>query len=456
MAAGLQQHPLHTMLDEGEYYATVIRVQRAGYNLDTYGAVAGANSAGYLIQYENAPDVTTTVYEGDHLSAWIAIYNEDSGEIRGFGLGDDEAGHLRISGFDADDVDRGVRAAYNFWTDVENVGGVWTAEFADNFRNNGASRQGIQIETGAESRYTNDHGFIHGNGSTIETVQTISIDGLLENPWYDWSTGEDGDLLSGLTFGLDLTYVDYADALLVDDADGDADGDGDEDGDGGLGEGETSGGSDDGTSSGGGDAAAVEFHYGARGADRIAGDAGNDWIWGYGGRDVLKGFGGDDELRGGAGRDTLIGGGGDDLIAGDGGKDTLKGGRGNDVLEGGRGDDKLVGGGGDDLLYGAGRRDMLIGGRGDDLLDPGAGRDVLKGGAGADWFWFFNDYGRNTIKDWEDGVDLIQITSYNASGLEDLEIRDVRAGAAIRWEGTTVILAGRSAAEIGVDDFDFG
>ena len=36
------------------------------------------------------------------------------------------------------------------------------------------------------------------------------------------------------------------------------------------------------------------------------------------------------------------------------------------------------------------------------------------------------------------------------------EGRDVRAGAAIRWEGTTVILAGRSAAEIGVDDFDFG
>lgn len=62
---------------------------------------------------------------------------------------------------------------------------------------------------------------ISGNGSTDETVQTIRIEGGLENPCYVWSTDAGGDLLSGIEFGVELTYVDDAAAPLVDGGTGD-------------------------------------------------------------------------------------------------------------------------------------------------------------------------------------------------------------------------------------------
>ncbi len=130
---------------------------------------------------------------------------------------------------------------------------------------------------------------------------------------------------------------------------------------------------------------------GGRGADLLIGGAGRDTLTGNGGKDTLEGNGGRDALSGGGGRDALNGGGGKDLLEGNGGKDTLEGAGGRDDLDGGGGRDELDGGGG---------KDRIEGGRGADLLTGGGGRDtfVFERGSGAD-----------TILDWRDRQDRIEI-----------------------------------------------
>ncbi len=92
-----------------------------------------------------------------------------------------------------------------------------------------------------------------------------------------------------------------------------------------------------------------------------------------------------------SGADTITGTANDDTIDGLGGDDTISGLGGNDTLEGGAGDDTLDGGAGDDVLSG------------------GAGDDTLTGGAGADTFVYGSARGDDTIADFEDGVDLIDM-----------------------------------------------
>ena len=124
-------------------------------------------------------------------------------------------------------------------------------------------------------------------------------------------------------------------------------------------------------------------------------------IKGNGKANVLNGADGvDDIIIGKAGNDRLTGGRGHDDLFGDKGKDALFGGRGHDVLDGGRGNDTLKGGKGDDVLIG------------------GAGENKMFGGAGADIFVFRKGaFGQdNTIKDFEIGVDSIEVTGFGPSG----------------------------------------
>jgi Ca2+-binding RTX toxin-like protein len=129
---------------------------------------------------------------------------------------------------------------------------------------------------------------------------------------------------------------------------------------------------------------------------------GVDVISGGGGDDTLDGKGGDDQLDGDAGNDRLHGGQGDDLVAGGDGNDTLNGNQGADTLDGGAGADKLNGGDGNDLLVG------------------GTGADKLTGGAGADTFRFDvleTAANKDTIKDFEHGVDHVEIARAAFAGL---------------------------------------
>lgn len=131
------------------------------------------------------------------------------------------------------------------------------------------------------------------------------------------------------------------------------------------------------------------------------------------GNDALLGDDGPNQLSGGLAFET-----GNDRIEGRGGNDLLTGEGGNDTLLGGDGDDTLVGDGG----FGFGN-DVLDGGAGNDVLIAGRGIDDMTGGAGADRFVFesFADFigtatfsGFDTIHDFQQGVDVIDLRQIDA------------------------------------------
>ncbi len=202
----------------------------------------------------------------------------------------------------------------------------------------------------------------------------------------------------------------------------------------------------------------IENLIGSDFGDRLIGDAGDNALTGGAGNDILKGKGGDDALDGEAGNDVLraaegedllTGGDGDDILFGlagedvldgndgadflyggrDGdtlqghaGNDVLRGNLGNDNMSGGIGDDDLRGGGSNDFLRGDSGADQLFGGNGRDRLDGGAGDDVMTGGAGAgvldglrDEFVFSANGGFDRVKDFEDGIDVLDLTAFGFS-----------------------------------------
>lgn len=169
-------------------------------------------------------------------------------------------------------------------------------------------------------------------------------------------------------------------------------------------------------------------YEGTAGADVIAADLfspDGDPIE-FAGNDIFRLRGGADEVFAGAGRDRVFGGAGDDRLSGEGGRDRLFGEGGDDTLSGGAGDDRLIGDAG---------RDRLSGNGGDDEIDGGAGRDTLIGGGGADTFIFHAGDGRDVIRDFEDGTDVLSF-----AGLNPLMIIDHARGTLIEYEGGSVLV----------------
>ncbi len=149
--------------------------------------------------------------------------------------------------------------------------------------------------------------------------------------------------------------------------------------------------------------------------------AGNDTVFGLAGDDLLIGRSGDDSLRGNRGDDTVKGGGGDDNLKGNGGEDLIRGNGGADVIRAGSGDDNVKGGSGDDLIFGGGGADQLNGGSGADTLRGNGGDDTLKGNGGADVFQFRFSDRNDTIADFRQGQDKIEIQN-GAGTFEALSI----------------------------------
>ena len=89
-----------------------------------------------------------------------------------------------------------------------------------------------------------------------------------------------------------------------------------------------------------------------------------------------------------------------DVLRGTAKRETIQGLAGNDTLSGNGDNDSLSGGSGNDALYGN---------DGDDLLRGGKGRDRLYGDGGSDTFVLAPGMGRDTIYDFEDGRDSIQL-----------------------------------------------
>ena len=195
----------------------------------------------------------------------------------------------------------------------------------------------------------------------------------------------------------------------------------------------------------------VEGVIGSNYHDSLRGDAADNVLQGYLGYDALYGREGNDTLLGGAGADLLNGGTGLDAtcywqagpanaagmgllvdlvlqalntgdaagdrfyfvenVVGSAYHDDLRGDEGANTLNGLYGNDLLCGRFGDDWLNGSEGNDCLVGGAGTDWLDGGAGRDTFT-------FHFVNETlpgGRDTIRDFVSGVDLINLSFIDAN-----------------------------------------
>jgi Ca2+-binding RTX toxin-like protein len=97
---------------------------------------------------------------------------------------------------------------------------------------------------------------------------------------------------------------------------------------------------------------------------------------------------------------TINGTPGNDYLTGTPASDNISGFEGNDILAGLRGNDILNGGDDSDILFGGKGFDTLNGGLGNDLLIGGVGNDVFVLGAGL---------GIDTIFDFTNGVDTVQL-----------------------------------------------
>ncbi len=194
---------------------------------------------------------------------------------------------------------------------------------------------------------------------------------------------------------------------------------------------------------------------GLSGDDRFIGGHGDDKISGGAGEDQLTGRRGNDAIFGGDGNDRLSGNRGDDQLSGGTGDDRLSGGHGHDNIDGGSGDDRLRGGRGDDQLVGGAGNDVLRGGRGNDFLEGGAGNDILVGGCGADTFVFAENSGKDVIRKFEAGIDLIDVTALGVSH-QDLHLSDNTNGRGfeVSFDGSSVSLLCR-CDDISEADFLF-
>lgn len=233
-------------------------------------------------------------------------------------------------------------------------------------------------------------------------------------------------------------------------------------------------GGDDRMSGGGGN----DSMSGGFGDDVLKGRSGNDVIYGNEGWDVIEAGGGDDFASGGEGNDIILGGAGNDTLSGADGDDFLDGGAGNDVIagdlsdgknradvaDGGTGRDTLTfarcsagvfvdlsygsdllgnvdaaaidvndvlivnmenvtGSALNDYLAGNDAANGLTGLDGDDMLYGRRGADKLTGGLGADTFIYAGvGEGRDTIRDYEQGIDHILLSSEAFGGIDQTNL----------------------------------
>ena len=111
--------------------------------------------------------------------------------------------------------------------------------------------------------------------------------------------------------------------------------------------------------------------------------------------------------------------------------------------------------------------DYASAGNGDDKIDMGKGDDKAKGGHGADEFFFENGDGKDTILDFEDGIDKLDFSSYTkddgAGGTVVITFADLtitQSGGDVKIDGLDagdeITILNKVIANITADDFIFG
>ncbi len=193
----------------------------------------------------------------------------------------------------------------------------------------------------------------------------------------------------------------------------------------------------------------VHTQEGTDNFDLLVGSVSMDLMFGGGDGDILDGGAGDDELHGGAGMDLVLGGRGNDKLYGDEDNDTIAGHSGTDTLDGGSGNDELDGGGG---------ADTLIGGLGDDIL---WGDYCCPEANEQDIFVYAPGHGADTIKDFENDVDKINLAQFSSiSGFSDLSAHQDGDDVVIDFSsysgaGNSITLENFDIADLDAEDFIF-
>ena len=167
----------------------------------------------------------------------------------------------------------------------------------------------------------------------------------------------------------------------------------------------------------------------------------------------------DDPVMGNENRNFYIGYENDDTYTTLGGNDIVFAEEGDDTIYGGEGDDYLVGGEGADTIEGGADDDWLYGGEGDDTITGGTGDDTLTGGAGADTFVFASGDGSDTITDFTNGTDKIDLSAISSiSGFTDLTVTQDGDDTKIDLSshgGGEIVLEEFTSTDLGAADFDF-
>jgi len=136
------------------------------------------------------------------------------------------------------------------------------------------------------------------------------------------------------------------------------------------------------------------------------------------------------------------------------GNDNVTGTSDNDIINGLEGDDVVTGLRGNDVLNGNDGNDILYGGKGSDTLNGGLRNDTLEGGAGNDVFVLGAGLEIDTISDFGNGQDTIQLINGLTFGL--LSISPGTNGTLIRLASNGEVLASLTGVApnlIGSEDF---
>ncbi len=254
---------------------------------------------------------------------------------------------------------------------------------------------------------------------------------------------------------------------------------------------------------------------GGGGDDVLHGEEGKDCLAGGFGDDTLDGGVGDDTLDGGVGEDVIVGGLGNDILWGehctveeyadtfvfeaDHGNDTVKDfdtaldkidltafttsitweqvqaamssiedDPNTPETESGTIIDLSAFGGGTITLEGIASTDLtadmfvlddFVGGDGDDTIEGGDTDDTMTGGTGADIFVFVPGHGNDTVTDFTDGEDMIDLSAFSSiSGFGDLTAtadgNDVRIDLSAHGGGT-ITLQDSALDNLDATDFVF-
>ena len=147
-------------------------------------------------------------------------------------------------------------------------------------------------------------------------------------------------------------------------------------------------------------------------------------------------------------------------VIGNSGENYIVGADGASTMSGGAGRDRLYGNGGDDTLFGNSGDDQLFGGAGADLIDGGLGKDHATGGAGADIFIFEGGDTQLYLRDFEAGVDVVQVSGLTGvSDFDDLVnaalLRDSNGRALIDIGSDRIMFDNTAVSDLSADYFDF-